>query len=55
MIGSISPVKWGIRAFEAGIWREYTFSEMMLPVGILLGVGTAGYSLGVAILSRSDR
>jgi ABC-2 type transport system permease protein len=53
-IGSISPVKWGIRAFEAGIWRDYSYSDMMLPVGILLTVGIIGYSLGVAILSRAD-
>ncbi len=54
-IGAISPVKWGILSFEAGIWRGFTLSEMMLPVGILLGVAVAGFTLGVVILNRTER
>ncbi len=55
MIGMISPVKWGILSFEAGIWRGFTLSEMMLPVGILLGIALAGFALGVIILNRTER
>ena len=54
-IGSISPVKWGILSFEGGIWRNFTLAEMMLPVGILLGIGVVGYTIGVLILTRADR
>ncbi len=53
-ISNFSPVKWGIFALEGGIWRQFTLSEMMLPVGVLVGIGLAGYFLGVYILSRSD-
>ncbi len=53
-ISNFSPVKWAIYSMEGGIWREFTISEMMLPVGILLGVGIIGYVLGVSILSKSD-
>jgi ABC-2 type transport system permease protein len=54
-IGSISPVKWGILSFEGGIWRNFTLSEMALPVGILLGIGVVGYTIGVILLIRADR
>ena len=54
-IGSISPVKWGILSFEGGIWRNFTLAEMMLPVGVLLGIGVVGYTVGVIILTRADR
>jgi ABC-2 type transport system permease protein len=54
-IGMISPVKWGILSFEAGIWRGFTLSEMMLPVGILLGIAVVGFTAGVIILARSER
>jgi len=53
-ISNFSPVKWGILSLEGGIWREFTLSEMMLPVGILVGIGLIGYALGVYILSLSD-
>lgn len=54
-IGMISPVRWGILSFEAGIWRGFTLSEMMLPAGILLGIAVVGYTLGVIILARTER
>jgi len=53
-ISNFSPVKWGILSLEAGIWRQFTLNEMMFPVGILIGIGLAGYALGVYILSRFD-
>lgn len=53
-IGSISPVKWSILAMEGAIWRGMSPSEMMLPIGVLLGMGLLGFVIGVTILSRSD-
>jgi ABC-2 type transport system permease protein len=53
-ISNFSPVKWSILAIEGGIWRGFTYSEMLLPVGMLLGIGILCYSVGVTILSRSD-
>jgi ABC-2 type transport system permease protein len=54
-IGNFSPVKWGILSFEGGIWRDFTLTEMTLPVGILLGIAVVGFSAGVMILARFDR
>lgn len=53
-LGSISPVKWGILAMEGAIWRNYTLEEMLLPCGILVGVGIAGFLVGTRILQRAD-
>lgn len=49
-----SPVKWGILALEGAVWRGFSFTEMLLPCGILLGVGACGFALGARILSRTD-
>jgi ABC-2 type transport system permease protein len=48
----LSPVKWGILAMEGAIWRDFSLSEMMLPCGILLGIGIAGIAIGTSMLNR---
>ena len=50
----ISPIKWGILAIEGAIWRQFSLAEMVLPCGILLGVGTLGLVVGTLILNRGD-
>lgn len=54
-VSHISPVKWGILAIEGGIWRGFTFSDMMLPVGMLLLMGSLFFIIGVTVLSRFDK
>ena len=51
-LGSISPVKWAILALEGAIWRGFRPSEMLLPVGILLAIGTIGFVFGLIVLRR---
>lgn len=53
-ISHFSPVKWGILAIEGGVWRGFTYSDMMMPVAMLLGIGILTFSIGVTILSRRD-
>ncbi|MDC3223906.1 ABC transporter permease [Mariniblastus sp.] len=48
----LSPVKWGILAMEGAIWREFSLTEMMLPCGILLGIGITGVVVGTTMLNR---
>jgi ABC-2 type transport system permease protein len=50
----ISPVKWGIYALEGAIWRGFSFPEMLLPCGILLGSGLLMYLIGWSILKKGD-
>lgn len=51
-VGSISPVRWAIRALEGAIWRGFSVNEMLLPVGVLLLQGTIFALVGLAIQSR---
>ncbi len=53
-VSNFSFVKWGIVALEGAIWRGYTFSEMMLPVSILLTSGIILFAVGVTILTKRD-
>jgi ABC-2 type transport system permease protein len=51
-VSNISPTKWSIQALEGAIWRGNTLVEMLLPCGVLLAIGAAGFALGVRFLSR---
>ncbi|MCK4856436.1 MAG: ABC transporter permease [candidate division Zixibacteria bacterium] len=46
-IGVVSPIKWGILSLEGAIWRGFALSEMLLPVGVLVGVGALFFTIGV--------
>ncbi len=55
-LSHFSPVKWSILAMEGAIWRRFSFTEMLLPCGILLGVGVAFFVIGVrAFAWTSDK
>jgi ABC-2 type transport system permease protein len=51
-VSNISPTKWNILALEGAIWRGNSLVEMLLPCGVLLAIGAAGFWLGVRFLSR---
>ena len=53
-VSNVSPVKWGIYALEGATWRAFSFEEMLLPCGILAGVGVIGFAVGTTILSRQQ-
>jgi len=53
-VSHASPVKWGILAIEGGVWRNFSYSEMMLPVGVLIGIGVVSFMVGTSILSKRD-
>lgn len=47
-----SPVRWSILAVEGSIWRNFSWSEFLLPAAILIAIGAGGLSLGLAIWTR---
>ena len=53
-IGSISPIKWSVLAFEGAIWRGFGIAEMALPLIILVAVGIALFGIGVIILIKRE-
>lgn len=48
----VSPIRWAILAIEGGIWRDSDWSDLVLPCGILLGVGICGVLAGSRLLKR---
>jgi len=53
-LSHLSPVKWAVLAFEGATWRQFTTTEMLLPCGILLGVGGGLFLLGARLFRWSD-
>ncbi|HXN49640.1 MAG TPA: ABC transporter permease [Bryobacteraceae bacterium] len=51
--GTISPVRWGILAFEGALWRGFSFQEMLLPCAILLATGAVCFAIGTRTLRLS--
>jgi len=53
-LGTISPVKWGIYALEGAIWRQFSFTEMLMPCAVLLVIGAVFFVVGATILRRRN-
>lgn len=53
-LSNFSLVKWAILGVEGAVWRGFTWSEMALPLGILLAAGAVAFTLGAMALSRSE-
>ncbi len=51
-VSFVSPVRWAILSIEGAIWREFSWSELMLPLGVLLSVGVLCFLTGNQILKR---
>jgi ABC-2 type transport system permease protein len=53
-ISHASPVKWSILAIEGAVWRGFTWSELILPCGVLVAIGAVCMTIGIVLLSRAD-
>ena len=51
-VSNFSPVKWAALAVEGAMWRGFGAADMILPCGILLGVGLVAMFLGTRNLQR---
>ena len=54
-LSHFSPVKWSILALEGAIWRGFSQTEMLLPLGVLTGIGLVAFAAGVLVLRATDR
>jgi len=52
-LSNVSPVKWGIYALEGAIWRGFGLNEMLLPLGVLVGVGLVSFTAGTLVMRRT--
>jgi ABC-2 type transport system permease protein len=44
-VTNVNPVTWGIKAMEIALWKDITFNEMFLPLGIPLFAGVLFFSV----------
>ena len=53
-VSHFSPIKWVVYVFEGVFWRGFTVTEMLLPCGILIGVGLVAYTIGGLVHVRAQ-
>jgi ABC-2 type transport system permease protein len=53
-VGRVSPVRWAITALEGSIWRDFTPAQMLLPCGILIAIGLAGFAVGTRVFRWTE-
>jgi ABC-2 type transport system permease protein len=45
-VSNISPVKWASLSLEGSIWRDFSWSEMLMPCAILVATGVVFFCIG---------
>jgi len=53
-VSNISPVKWAILSFEGATWREFSYTELAMPLGIMLVMGVVLFIAGSRMLKLED-
>ncbi len=53
-VSNFSLVKWGVLAIEGAIWRGFSWTEMALPLSILVAVGVVGLVIGARNLEKAQ-
>jgi ABC-2 type transport system permease protein len=52
---NLSPVKWAILTLEGGIWRQFSWQDVLRPGLILIGEGVLFATIGLSVLQRTER
>ena len=53
-ISDVSPVRWSILVMEGGIWRGFSFAELLPWCGLLVGTGIVAFAVGVVLFRRVE-
>jgi ABC-2 type transport system permease protein len=53
-ISHVSPVKWAIQAMDGAIWRQFSFTEMLGPLVVLIAVGVVCFVVGTRAFQWSE-
>ncbi|MEM1072639.1 MAG: ABC transporter permease [Planctomycetota bacterium] len=54
-IAGLSPFRWVIDAIDGAVWRGLDVDAMLVPCGILVGIGLVGFLAGSAVFQRLPR
>jgi len=52
-LGNISFIKWAVLAVEGGSWRGFSLAEMMVPCGIMIGIGLLSGIVGTVVFRKN--
>ncbi len=52
-VSDLSPAKWSILALEGATFRRFSYVELLMPCGVLLGIAAAGFGMGATVLARA--
>ena len=47
-VSVISIFRWMIQALDGAIWRNYSFTDMLAPCGVLVAIGACGFAVGMS-------
>jgi ABC-2 type transport system permease protein len=53
-VSDFSPVKWAILSFEGATWRGFSYTELLLPCGIMLVLGIVLFIAGSRMLKLEE-
>lgn len=53
-VSAVSPMRWSVLAIEGAVWRDFTFAEMLPPLGVLLGIGVVAFAIGARAFRRAE-
>ncbi len=51
-VSRFDPVSWSILVLEGGIWRDFSWAEAALPLGVLVAIGALALLIGMQTLGR---
>ncbi len=51
-VSGVSPFRWAINALEGASFRAYSLGEMLVPCGVLVGIGVVGLGLAAVRFRR---
>jgi ABC-2 type transport system permease protein len=52
-LGNVSFIKWAVLAVEGGAWRGFSLAEMLLPCGIMIGIGLLSGIVGTKVFRKN--
>ena len=52
-VSDFSPAKWSMLALEGATWRHFSYRELALPCGVLMGTALVALVSGAGLLART--
>ncbi|MGH7132889.1 MAG: ABC transporter permease [Phycisphaerales bacterium] len=53
-LSNLSPFKWANQVVSGALWQGFQIQDMLLPGGVLIAMGLAGYAIGASAFRWGD-